>query len=106
MTTVAGQTLAGPAGAGKLQQQVRARIESLSDLPTTAAVAIKFVELGKNPEAEPNDNARVISADSSLSSKLLALANSSWAGVRTKVTTVKMAVNLLGLGTVRALAIS
>lgn len=89
-----------------LEQQVRARIDSLSYLPTTAAVAMKFVELGKDPEAEPADYAKVISADSSLSSKLLALANSSWAGVRSEVTNVKMAVNLLGLGTVRTLAIS
>jgi HD-like signal output (HDOD) protein len=98
-----------PASAGNSktsQQQIHDRIASLSYLPTTAAVALKFVELGKNPDAEPNDYAKVISADSSLSSKLLALANSSWAGVRNKVTTVKMAVNLLGLGTVRTLAIS
>ena len=88
------------------EQQIRARVDSLSYLPTTAAVALKFVELGKNPEADPTDYAKVISADSSLSSKLLALANSSWAGVRSRVTTVQMAVNLLGLGTVRTLAIS
>ncbi|MGB2985436.1 MAG: diguanylate cyclase [Phycisphaerae bacterium] len=89
-----------------LEQQIRARIDSLSYLPTTAAVAMKFVELGKNLDAEPSDYAKVISADSSLSSKILALANSSWAGVRNKVTNVKTAVNLLGLGTVRTLAIS
>lgn len=89
-----------------LGQQVRDRIDSLSYLPTTAAVAMKFVELGKDPDAEPADYAKVISADSSLSSKLLALANSSWAGVRSEVTNVRMAVNLLGLGTVRTLAIS
>jgi diguanylate cyclase (GGDEF)-like protein len=89
-----------------MQRQIQSRIDSLSYLPTTAAVAMKFVELGKNPDADPTDYAKVISADSSLSSKLLALANSSWAGVRNKVTNVQMAVNLLGLGTVRTLAIS
>jgi diguanylate cyclase (GGDEF)-like protein len=90
----------------KLEQQIRARIETLSYLPTTTAVAMKFVELGKNLDADPNDYAKVISSDSSLSSKMLVLANSSWAGVRNKVTNVKTAVNLLGLGTVRTLAIS
>lgn len=94
------------AGPGNLQQKIKARIDALSYLPTTAAVAVKFVELGKNPDADPADYARVIQADSALSSKLLALANSSWAGVRTKVTNIRMAVNLLGLGTVRTLAIS
>ena len=88
------------------EQEVRRRIESLSYLPTTVAVAMKFVELGKDPDAEPSDYARVISSDSSLSSKLLSLANSSWFGVRNKITKPQTAVNLLGLGTVRTLAIS
>jgi len=82
------------------------KIESLSYLPTTVAVALKFVELGKAPDAEPADYARVISADASLASKILALANSCWAGVRNRVTSVRTAVNLLGLGQVRTLAIS
>lgn len=90
----------------RFKREIRARIESLSYLPTATAVAMKFIELGKNPDAEPADYAKIISADSSLSSKILALANSSWAGTRHKVTTVRMAVNLLGLGTVRTLAIS
>ena len=93
-------------GASKLQHEIRARIDSLSYLPTTVSVAMKFVELGKNPEAEPSDYAKIISADTSLSAKILGLANSSWYGVRNKVTTVNVAVNLLGLGTVRTLAIS
>jgi len=92
--------------AAELEQQVRARIESLSYLPTTVAVAMKFVELRNNLEAEPSDYAKVIGADASLSAKLLALANSPWFGIRNKVTTVRNAVNLLGLGTVRTMAIS
>jgi len=67
---------------------------------------MKLVELGKDLEADPRDYAKVIGADSSLSSKILALANSSWAGVRSKVTNVQSAINLLGLGTIRTLAVS
>jgi HD-like signal output (HDOD) protein len=101
------QLQTAPAGtAANLEEKVRDRVESLSYLPTTVAVAMKFVELGKDPDAEPSDYARVISSDSSLSCKLLSLANSSWFGVRNKVTKPQTAVNLLGLGTVRTLAIS
>jgi len=89
-----------------LRQKIRASVESLSYLPSTVSVAMKFIELGKDPDAEPADYAKVIGADSALSAKLLALANSSWFGVRNKVTTVKAAVNLLGLSTVRTLAVS
>ena len=106
--TAMAQVQTGAAGTteASLEQQVRTRIESLSYLPTTVAVAMKFVELGKDPDAEPSEYAKVISSDSSLSSKLLSLANSSWFGVRNKVTKPQTAVNLLGLGTVRTLAIS
>ena len=97
---------AGPVDAAQLEQQIRARIDSLSYLPTTVAVAMKFIELGKDPAAEPSDYAKVVSSDSSLSTKLLAMANSPWFGIRNKVTSVKMAVNFLGLGTVRTMAIS
>lgn len=103
--TQANSTVANTHGPS-LEDEVRERIASLSYLPTTAAVAMRFVELGKNPDAEPTDYAKVISSDSSLSSKLLSLANSSWFGVRNKVTKPQTAVNLLGLGTVRTLAIS
>lgn len=92
--------------AAQLEQQVRSRIDSMSYLPTTVAVAMKFIELGKDPETEPSAYSRVISSDSSLSTKLLSLANSSWFGVRNKVTKIQVAVNLLGLSTVRTLAVS
>jgi diguanylate cyclase (GGDEF)-like protein len=89
-----------------MEQKVRDRIASLSYLPTTTAVAMKFMELGKNPDADPSEYAKVISSDASLSTKILSLANSSWFGVRNRVTKPQVAVNLLGLGTIRTLAIS
>ena len=52
------------AGVRNLEAEIRARIESLSYLPTTAAVAMKFVELGKYIDADPADYARVIGAES------------------------------------------
>ena len=57
-----------------LESAVLQRISTLSYLPTTIAVAMKFMELGKDPEAGPDDYVKVISSDPSLSSKLLALA--------------------------------
>ena len=93
-------------GPAERERDVRDRIATLSYLPTAAAVAVKFIELGKDPDAEPEDYARVIEADSSLATKILALANSAWFGVRHQITTVKQAVTHLGLKTVRRLAIS
>ncbi len=103
--TVARQE-ARPAPAGRLEAALRSRIQALSNLPTSAAVAVKFIELGRDPDTGPQDYAKVVASDASLSGKLLALANSSWFGVRQPVTKVSMAVSLLGLCNVRALALS
>lgn len=92
--------------AAPFEQQVQARIQALSYLPTTTAVALKFIALGKDRDADPAEYLKVISSDSSLSTKLLALANSSWFGIRHRVTKPGVALNLLGLSTVRTLAIS
>src|SRR5688500_1631232 len=89
-----------------LEQQVRPRLDTLSYLPPTIAVAMQFIELGKDPEPDPAEYAKVIGSDPSLSAKVLALANSSWFGIRNRVTRPQMAINLLGLGTVRTLAIT
>ena len=92
--------------ASQVGEQIRARVECLSFLPTTVGVAMKLVELRKDPKAGANEYAKIIASDASLCTKVLALANSSWFGVRNKVTKPLVAVNLLGLGTVRTLAIN
>ena len=92
--------------AESLERRVRQHIESLAYLPSSAAVAMKFVELGQDLDTEPREYANVIGSDPALSAKILGLVNSSWFAVRQNVTSVPQAVNLLGLGTVRTLAIS
>jgi diguanylate cyclase (GGDEF)-like protein len=89
-----------------LERNLRARAEGLSYLPTTVAVAMKLIDLGKNAEADPAEYAQVVGVDGALSAKLLALANSSWFGVRNRVTKISLAINLLGLTTVRTMSIS
>src|SRR4051794_10381002 len=89
-----------------MDRLVRERVAALSYLPTTTAVAMKFMELGRNPDADPAEYAAVISADVALSTKILGLSNSAWFGVRNRVTKPQVAVNLLGLGTIRTLTIS
>lgn len=89
-----------------LEHSIRERIRNLAYLPTSASVAMRFIELGKNPDTDPSEYVKVAGSDSSIASKLLALANSSWFGVRNRVTKIQVAVSLLGLGTVRTMAIS
>ncbi len=88
------------------QKALLARVESATYLPSNSDVARKLIELGNDPEAGTQDYDKVISADASLSAKLLALANSSWFGVRHRVTSVRSAIALLGISNVRSLAMS
>ncbi|MEW6197981.1 MAG: HDOD domain-containing protein [Planctomycetota bacterium] len=86
--------------------ELRERIERLEVLPTTVAVALRCIELGKDPDADIDQYAELIETDAALSSKVLAVTNSSWFGVRRKAVTVKQAVGLLGTASMRALAVS
>lgn len=85
---------------------LHARIKGIKYLPTTIDVAMKLISLGKDHNAGQNEYAQLISADAGLCAKVLALANSSWFGVRNRVTRPQMAVSLMGLGTIRTLALS
>lgn len=87
-------------------QRVADRIQKMNYLPTSVAVAIRFIELGRKRDVDATEYARVICSDSGLCAKLLSLANSSWFGIRNQVTRPIVAINLLGLGTVRTLATS
>ncbi len=82
------------------------RLDALEALPILPTLALRFIELGKDPDAELQDYVRVAQGDPSLSAKLLAVGNSAWIGARHEIRTVKQAVGLLGTNNVRALAIS
>ena len=75
-------------------------------LPIQPTVFLKLMELGKKSDASPNDYAKVINTSQSLASKILSAVNSSWYGVRYEVKDTARAVNLLGIVSVRLLAIT
>ncbi len=102
-----GQTTDSKASeAGGLEDRIRQEVDRLTYLPGSVAVAIKFVDLGKDLDADPADYERTIASDAALGTKILALANSAWFGVRSEVTKILQAVTLLGLSSIRTLAIS
>ena len=82
------------------------RIWSSSQLPTFPLVAMKLLELSKNPETGIKDIECVIRTDPAICAKLLTAVNSSRRGVRKPVSSIDQAVSLLGMTEVTALAIS
>ncbi len=95
-----------PDGATEVGEKLNTWIHRGYHLPVPPSILLKLMELGRNAEASPADYAEVISAGSSLTGKVLAAVNSSWFGVRQPIRKTAQAVNLLGMVSVRMLAIT
>ncbi len=81
------------------------RVLASPNLPTLPVAAMRLVQLAQDPEVEIDDFARVISTDPALTSRVLRAANSSYYGLANNVATIPRAVMVLGLSTVRMLAL-
>jgi signal transduction histidine kinase/HD-like signal output (HDOD) protein len=87
-------------------RKVELVLQQLDSLPTLPAIVVRLLALTGSPESRIQDVVQLLSADQSLTGKLLSLAGSSSAGVRAPITSVQQAVVLLGFETVRNLALS
>lgn len=74
----------------------------LPGLPTTA---LHLLELSRNPDNGPNEYAAPIEADPGLAGQILRFVNSSAIGFRSEITSVKLAINLVGIRTIRNFAL-
>ncbi len=86
--------------------RLRAFLEDDYNPPIPPAVLLRLMELGRDIEAGPAQYVEVISTSNSLAAKVLSSVNSSWFGVRQPVKRLVQAVNLLGMVSVRILAIT
>ncbi len=87
-------------------RKVELVLQQLDALPTLPAVVVRLLALTSSNDARMSEVVQLLSADQSLTGKLLSLAGSASAGVRMPVTSVQQAVVLLGFETVRNLALS
>ena len=82
------------------------RIWMSSQLPTLPSVAIKLLELTRDPETEIRQVIEVINTDPAIAAKILKAANSSFFGLSSEVRTLDRAVPLLGTTVSTSLALS
>src|SRR5512138_3364437 len=83
--------------------RVRDYIRSMPALPTTVA---KVLEVCNSPRTSPVDLDRVISLDPVLMGRVLKLINSAYYGLGTQVTSLVRAIIMMGINTVKNLALS
>ncbi|WP_305044813.1 HDOD domain-containing protein [Geoalkalibacter sp.] len=80
-------------------------VKHLGDLPPMPAVAIKVLELLRNPYCSAKLLAKAISHDAAVSGRILRIANSPMYGRQKRVTTLEGAVVVLGENILRTLVL-
>ncbi|SEL98767.1 HD-like signal output (HDOD) domain, no enzymatic activity [Syntrophus gentianae] len=80
--------------------------QSIARMPSLSVTMMKVLEICNAPETSPDDLNRVISLDPILAGKVLRLINSAYYSLRSPVTSLTRAVILLGINTVKNLALS
>ena len=88
---------------GKVYDLLEQRVEDLATLP---GVAVQLIEKCSQTDVRISELASLIEADQAIAAKILRLANSAFYGRPSAVSTIREAVMMLGLETVRALGLS
>jgi diguanylate cyclase (GGDEF)-like protein len=88
-----------------MNEQLLAKLKNVSLLPSLPAIAIKVLDLTRQPNVGVGDVAKVISNDAALSAKVLRTINSSFYALPTRVSTINHAASLLGLQSIKTLAL-
>lgn len=88
-----------------LDQQLMQRLFESPQLPSLPAIALQIIDLVQQDEVDVDKIAETISLDPALSTKLLKTVNSSFYGLPKTVGSVHQAVVVLGLNSVKTLAL-
>jgi putative nucleotidyltransferase with HDIG domain len=89
-----------------MQANVNDVLDHVSSLPSFPKVAARLLQLLSNPSVTVNELAETISMDASLSAKVVHLSNSSFYLLSQPVRSIKDAVFVLGLQTVKSVTIA
>ena len=86
-----------------LEKALKEYIKNMPSLPTSV---VKILEICNNPQTSPSDLNHVISLDPVLVGRVLKLINSAYCGLGHPVTNLVRAIIMLGINTVKNLALS
>jgi len=87
----------------RIEKSLREYIKTIPSLPTSVT---KVLEICNNPQTSPADLNHVISLDPVLVGRVLKLINSAYYGLGQPVTSLARAIIMLGINTVKNLALS
>ncbi|RMG63754.1 MAG: HDOD domain-containing protein [Calditrichaeota bacterium] len=82
------------------------KVKNLARLSTLPHVAAKVTEMVENPRTSASTLAKIISSDQVLAARILRLANSAYYGFPRKISTINLAIVVLGFNALRDLVLS
>ena len=88
-----------------MNQELLKQVLKSPRLPSLPTIALKVIELAQDPEAEFRDIADVVQHDPALSGKILRTVNSAFYGQERTIGTISRALQVLGLNSVKTLAL-
>lgn len=88
-----------------MDQQLLDRILKCERLPSFPAIAARVIEMCGDEKVSVRELGEVLSHDTAISTKILRTINSSFYGLRSRVTTVERATAMLGINAVKMLAL-
>lgn len=80
-------------------------LKTTGKLPSPSGIALRIMELSRKEDVSVPELAKVVQADPALTGRLVKFANSAMAGPRRPVVAAADAIRMLGIGTVRQLAL-
>jgi HD-like signal output (HDOD) protein len=103
--TLSTPSITPPPRAGATREELLASILHTGRLPTPPAIALEVVNVTSRPDCDPKDVVAILNRDPALCGKLLKAVNSCLYGLKQPVSSVVRAIHVLGLNTVRSLAL-
>ena len=88
-----------------LDNNIINRLENISDLPTIPVVLSEVLDMLNKEEVKSKDLVEAIERDPMLTTKILRVANSPYYGFSRKISTVELAIALIGMNTIKEIAI-
>ena len=82
------------------------QIDAIRELPTLPAIVLKVNQMLQNLETTADQLRQVIETDQAMTAKILKLVNSSFYGFKSTISSIKMAVVILGFNTIQHAVVS
>ncbi len=89
-----------------LMEEARKVIDEIEGLPTLPTVVTELIERSEDPDATVADITEIIENDPSLNAKILKLVNSAFYGLPRRVSSLRMAVSILGFNAIRSIVLA